>query len=305
MFEQEGSIIFDIAEEVGAQYVPCREQVQTGAGCYPVTNAYNFIRGTAQRDIYNCSRPGNWLWGFFGNAARMLGYTANISLLTGVDVTGITHLYASSRGNAYRLIDPYLQEAGSPYFDISRLPVVLQWELQARARFKADLKANGKGAETGDLEQTFGILPPWDRYFMDSNDDALYAHWDNIAQYRGYNITYSYTPRYGQMFLENVAHVETFITNAKYDLVVYSNAIPPALALHNEILENVVHDTGPYPGEERPGWIILNYRPGVFPHSPDLQTRFIRFPLYAASGHPVTVTEPVEFFTDVYEWLGK
>jgi pimeloyl-ACP methyl ester carboxylesterase len=305
MFEQEGSIIFEIAEEVGVRYIPCREQVQPGSGCYPVTNAYNFIRDIAQRDIYNCSQPRDWIWNLFDNASRMLGYTENVSLLTGVDVTGITHLYASSRSMAYRLIDPNWQETGNRYFDITRLPVCLQWELQAKARMKADLKANGEVSEAGDLEQTFGTLQPWDRYFMDGNDDVLYAHFDNIAQYRGYNITYYYTPRYGQMFLENVAHVETFITNAKYDLVVYTNAIPPALALHSEILENVVHDTGLYPGEERPGWIILTYKPGVFLHIPELQTRFIRFPFYAASGHPVTVTEPVEFFTDVYKWLGK
>jgi len=88
-----------------------------------------------------------------------------------------------------------------------------------------------------------------------------------------------------------------------YDLVVFSDAIPPSLVLHDDILESAKHVKQPLNGEERPGHIILKYKPSAFPNIQSLDTRIIRFPIYAISCHAVSLTEPQELLIDVSEWL--
>ncbi len=112
-----------------------------------------------------------------------------------------------------------------------------------------------------------------------------------------------YATLMGEMFLKNAAHVETFITNAAYDLVIYSPAIPPALGMHTDIVGSSLHETAAVGNEERPGRIILNYREGAFPDIPALRTRTIRFPIYPESCHCVPLTEPAHIFDDVAAWL--
>ena len=299
MLEQEGSLMFQVAEEAGVEYIPCR--LQNNPNCDPVNNIYNFLLNVAFRDYYNCSQPRDWLWGFFTNAARLLGYTENLNLVTGMDVTQIPELYASERSEAYRVIDP--NEIPADTF--AELPLFLQLELLSRSRARAKFSRPTTDTEGISLEQTFGTLQPWDCYFLDLNYDANYANQVNIATYRGYYVSYGISPIYGRMFLKNVAHVNTFITNAKYDIVVYAPAIPGALARHSDILHDVIHDTSSPANQERPGEIILLYRAGAFPDIPELQSRVIRFPFYKNSPHAVSVTEPVELFNDVSEWLNS
>jgi hypothetical protein len=65
-----------------------------------------------------------------------------------------------------------------------------------------------------------------------------------------------------------------------------------------------VHDTAGPPGAARPGRILLTYKPSSVPGSA-VTTRTIRFPVYALSGHAVTMTEPAEMLDDVIDWLAS
>lgn len=282
MLSRPGSILYKIGEEVGIPYDP---------GRYP--DLFDFVYNVAGRDYYIYTKPRDWLNGFFNNAGILLRSVRNLSLVTGVDVTAIQELYASSRAAAYRVIRT--SYPGS-LEGMTVLPAI-----QALFLTPAQLEAPYVRLEPGDLEAVFGSLQPWDRYFVGSNGNANWAfHVYNVALVRGYDI-HSWEPRYGRMFLKNVAHVRTFITNAALDLVVYTEALPPSLAKHTEILVSALHiGQG---GEERPGKIILNYRPSAFPDIPGLTTRTIRFPIYDKSCHAVSLTQPQELFTDVSDWL--
>lgn len=292
MFEQEDSVIFQIAREVGLQYVPCRQK-PPGSYCSPVSNALAFVDSEANRDNYKYTKPGDWLWGFFYNAKRLLCFTDNLMKVTGVDVTGISQLYASNRVNAYKInqdltVDTQVDEP--VFFETS------SYLNMARSEAKSGAE------ESGDLNLVFGLLQRWDRYFLALNYDANRAWFWNVALYRGYDIDY-FTARSGEMFLKNVAHVNTFITNGAYDLVIYSLAIPASLALHTDILESVSHQPEEPGSEARSGRIILNYMPDAFPGINNLHSRTIRFPLYAFSGHAVSIDQPEELFVDVFAWL--
>lgn len=304
MFEAENSVIFQLAQTLGLNYVPCR--MRSDPNCEPVNNGLYFVHDVAGRDWYNYSRPQEWMNGWFNNATRLLGYTDNLNLLTGTDVTGILPLYAAARGNAYRVVN--LNEATEMNLErvkaLPGLPLLQRVELISYM-LSQEKQPTGEIAPnaTGTLTQTFGILQPWDRYYLSLSGNANNAHWFNVATFRGYGVNYSESPHFGYMFLKNVAHVKTFITHAQYDLVVYSEAFPAALAHHTDILNSATHDRDTRPGIQRSGWIILNYRTDAFQDIPNLQNRVIRFPLYPKSGHAVSITEPVELFNDVYAWL--
>jgi len=295
LFEEEGSVIYQIAEEEGVIYIPCSRQTNEG-NCDPRSNVLQFILNVAKRDPYIYSKPADWMPGYFANAARLLQNTENLMNITGTNVTNIDHLYASSRANAYRLFDLSGENSSS----LDELPVVEQYRIRSLFRVKAKLERTN--ADIEDLPRVFGVLQPWDRYFLDLNHDVNWAFYVNIALHRGYDIYPLGTP-IGELFLENVVHVKTFITNAKYDLVVFSEAIPGALALHTDILESSVHDRAEPANKERPGQIILTYRSDAFSDIETIGTRIIRFPWYDSSCHCVPLTQPEELFLDVSSWL--
>jgi len=301
ILEQEGSIIYQIAEEEGVEFIPSWQRPSSDPLSDPMNNISDFMHNVAERDIYNYIKPEDWFWGFFYNAATLLRTTENLSIVTGVDVTSIASLYASARVNAYKIYNESRYDA--EYTVNQETDKVLSFEellFRTMARKEAKLSA----VEPGDMSEVFGLLQPWDRYFISLNYDANSAFHRNIALHRGYDVNF-YAQICGSMFLKNVAYVNTFITDASYDIVVYSKAIPGSLALHTDILESSIHDTEPQGGEERGGRIILRYLPDAFPDISGLNTRTIRFPLYATSGHAVSITQPVELFSDVSDWLAN
>jgi hypothetical protein len=152
------------------------------------------------------------------------------------------------------------------------------------------------------MTSVFGALQPWDRYYIDVNYDVSLAFALSMLVMQGYDTNYRYSERFGDMFLENVAFVETFITNAAYDIVVYSPSLPDALAYHTSKLNRSTLDVDRPARSDRPGQILLNYRSGIVPDS-NVTTRTIRFPRYTNSGHAVTMTEPGEILDDVIAWL--
>ncbi len=294
MFETEDSVIFQIAGEVGEAYIPCRQIVSGWWYCNPWNIAMYFVNIIARRDCYYYIEPNGWLGGFFYNAAGLLCFTDNLSMVTGVDVTAVSQLYAAARTNAYKYYNPELE------FEIDGNTCFGKMILKDAAPMEAAFRAK----EPGDMTEVFGTLQPWDKYFIQLNSDVNNAFHKNNALKHGYDISI-YSPSCGSMFLKNVAFVNTFITNAAYDLVIYSRAIPASLRLHDDILESVVYLAEEPVDEDRPGRIKLRYKVNTFPGIQNLHTRIIRFPVYATSSHAVSINQPEELFTDVSNWLKK
>ncbi|MCG6922052.1 MAG: S10 family peptidase [Acidobacteria bacterium] len=287
LWSQPESVLYQIGREVGIPYDPRR---------YP--DPFVFIEEAAGRDPYIYTRPAGWLNSFFANAGRLLRFTSQLSLVTGTDVTRIPELYASNRLSAYRLYDPDYDSEGRTAAGGDSLDELLFLRLSRLEEWLALV-------EPGDVESVFGPLQPWDRYFLGLNQEANWAfHFFNVAWVRGYEVNYR-VPRFGRMFLKNVAHVRTFVTNAALDLVVYSEAIPPALARHTEILAGVRYEREQPAGAERTGQIVLEYRPDAYANLPAIGTRTIRFPVYATSCHAVSLTQPDDFNRDVVAWLAE
>jgi len=282
MFRKPGSPLYKIGEEVGVPFDP---------QAYP--DVYEYLEGVAHRDPYIYTKPDGWLNGFFSNAGVLLRTVQNLSQVTGTDVTSIEELYASARRNAYRFITASSNAGGQPGSSDGIIRELFE--------IPAQMEEQNVLAEPGNMSQVFGALQPWDQYFLTSNGPANWAfHVFNIAKVRGYDIHF-YDHRYGRMFLKNLAYVRTFITNAPLDLVVYAAALAPSLARHTELVSSVEQVSGG--PEARPGQIIVHYAPGAFSEIPDLTSRTIRFPVYSQSAHAVSLTQPLDLYQDVRDWL--
>jgi hypothetical protein len=287
-------VIYQIGEEVGIPYDPSLDPLY-------------YVRYVAHRDYYIYKKPWGWLDGFFSNASRLLRYSGNISLLTGYDVRNVAGMYATQRTRAYRRI--WLDESENTLtpaltatfekrslFDDTRnrtSNALFMDSLIMEADRQAELQA------VGDLNQLFGNLNPWDSFFFSSNGDANTAfHFWNIALLRGFEVHYT-SRKIGEMFLKNLASVNTFITNAAWDLVIFPAAIPPSLACHTDLVASVENSNSLVQDSE----IVVNYVAGAFADIPDLQQRSIFFPYYSKSCHAVSLTEPLKFYNDVKNWL--
>jgi len=221
MLEAEGSILDQLAEETGVPYI--RYKDQPWAKTYPSpfnikNNIYDYLDSIG-RDPYFYSKPDGFFNGYFNAAAALLTYPDALSFMTGVDISTIPELYASARQLAYKI--NHLEDYSSQMsFSALIGPEPKESELNAFL--------NPQGED--DMEAVFGSLQPWDRYYVDLNYDVSLAFVLNLLVMQGYDTHYNYSERYGDMFLDNAAFVETFITNAAYDIVVYSPSHPDALA---------------------------------------------------------------------------
>jgi pimeloyl-ACP methyl ester carboxylesterase len=285
LWRQRGSVLYQIGREVGIPYNPL-----------VYDDPLDYVYYVARRDLYIYTKPREWLNGFFANAGRLLRFTQNLSLVTGTDVTKVAGLYAAQRSSAYRLADPSTVSDNEARALGTTVDVAL---FLAPGRLDPPT-----GVEPGDLQQVFGALRPWDRYFIRSNPNASWAfHFYNVARLSGYEVNYRH-PRFGRMFLKNLIFVRTFVTNAALDLVVYSEAIAPALARHTEIVTGVRHERT-QPAVDRPGQLVVSYRPDAYADVAPAGSRTIRFPLYAKSCHAVSLTQPEDLFADVSRWFSE
>jgi len=297
MLESQDSPLYQLAAETGIPYIPWAEQPDSTGNPTPSkirSNIYEYL-DSIDRDPYIYSKPADYFTGFLGASKKLLTHYESLSQMIGVDPAGILELYASSRANAYKIRSIDGNE------DAIELTAYL-----GPPRADQISSSDAAVAGGGDLPYVFGSLQPWDRYFIDLNYDVSTAFVYHRMYFLSYanEVLWSQSQRFGEMFLENAAWVNTFITNAAFDIVVYSPALPEALALHTDHLNGVEFDASGPPGAERPGQLLLSYRNSSVPGS-DVTLRTIRFPYYSQSGHAVSLTEPAEFLADVTVWLKR
>jgi hypothetical protein len=168
-------------------------------------------------------------------------------------------------------------------------PTTIAW-LYANARTTAYGRDSGVVFSAPEMTTTFGTLASGDNYLLAWNSSVASSYG------RGWSDS-----NIGRNFLADLVYVNTFITNAKYDTVVWTPAIAQALATYTDLVSSSTIDGVARMGIVRPGWIKVTYAQGVIP-APN--TREIRFPIYAEGGHMVSVREPANLLADVMQWYG-
>jgi hypothetical protein len=179
----------------------------------------------------------------FYRVDRTMRDPAALGLLLGVELTQIAGLPSTQRTGAFRRLDFEIVLSEGRSYDVGKVP---EYETELRAEL--------------------GELGPQDAYYLPYGapcdpfgaDENTFQAFENV-----------------------LARTSTFMTNARWDSVVYAKAVPVALGL--EI------DTSLPAGAPRPGVL---HRDG----------KQIRFPTYEA-GHAVTKTAGAELGEDVRTWL--
>ena len=267
LLEQSDSPLYIVEAETGVKFVKCRRY-----GCSKHNNALTYIQG-ANRDIYSYRRPYNWLFNYTDvGAAKMLEMPGFGDFILN-DPTKIDALYAENRTNAFRYdsVNGYLRHHADPAA-FEGLPELEKIILRARIE-----QRNLKPFSSGDLESVFGDLPAYDEYFVSLNYDI------NMVFYRA--AVSPYDTVNGEMFLENIRTVKTFITQAEEDIIIYAKGIPESLKKFDGVSDvNTGEDS-----------FTVSFSDG--------QSVSVTFPFYPESSHSVPVNQPAKFFGDVKNWL--
>jgi len=300
LWEEDGSPLYQIAEETGVPFIPCKN---TGdPTCDPHNNALIYVMNYANRDVYNYSKPYYWMDDLSNIVTTRLLQYDNLSEMIGFEASDIEPMYAINRDDAYRIsyLDDDKSSSVQAYLKDERIPLLDRLTYHNRLKTKA--KGDDDALEYGNLPDTFGELQPWDRYYVSLQYLVNTAYYINDLILYGVD---PFSPVYGELFLENLLHTKTFITNAAYDLVIYAPSLASALERHTDLVSSVEWTQEPIDGEARGGWLKINYADKAFGLSEAPQPAKVRFPLYAESCHAVEVTEPVELLEDVTEWLSE
>jgi pimeloyl-ACP methyl ester carboxylesterase len=142
------------------------------------------------------------------------------------------------------------------------------------------------------LVEVLGVPSDLDRYFQLSARPSR----------SGFQPAFS-TPFYGALFLRSARHVNTMITNARWDTVVMGESIVPALNELVPLFSPAWFIKAEYAesGTEPPTRARLHFSAieGIGPAA----VRELYMPRYDYSGHLVSVTEPAKLLADVTAFL--
>ncbi len=291
IFEQKGSVIYQIAAQTRKTYVTCAQGAPglDGKPCSPMYNGILFAY-QAGRDFYTYSQSAASTAGVDDFAINSLQQVQSLTQILGVDPLAIPGLAPADRKQAYRF---KVNREDDLHFD----PVDIIPPFAGRTSASS---VNLPAAKSGPLDKALGKLEMWDGYYVGCSKPIYKAFYDNRATKAGFEIDPD-APLYGEMFLQNLALVETFLTDAAQDLMIYAPAIPPSFKLYKDLVLDV--KTTPGDAKNRYGFVVVSYKPGALKGVPTPQSRTIFFPHYEKAGHSVGAWQPSDLLNDVREWL--
>ena len=267
VLEQSDSPLYEIQQETGRQFKACGN-----SWCDKHSNALSYVEN-ANRDIYAYRREYNWLFDYTDyGIAKMLQFSMFGQFIMN-DPTKINDLYAANRTGAFRYKNGngYSRNiTGSDEF--KNLPESVKIIMNARIE-----QRNAHPLSSGDLESVFGTLPNYDEYYVDTNSTINSTFYSaSVSPYSDVN---------GEMFLENIKTVKTFITNAEEDIILYAKATPEAAKKFSSVSSVETGDES----------FTVHFKDG--------QSATVTFPFYPESSHSVSVNQPEKFFNDVKNWM--
>lgn len=146
-----------------------------------------------------------------------------------------------------------------------------------------------------DWLDALGSVSPHDRYYIGDAEQLISGN-SNFAD--GNDLAC-------MTFIETAQHVATFITNARFDGIIRTEALAATLEdcstwAATPLIDSVDTDIATRDGVPRPGWLTLNYNDDAEIGS---KTRTIRWPSYDSAGHLVSASMPAELKQDVRAFL--
>ena len=270
VLEQSDSPLYEIQQETGKKYSKCG----SSWNCDKYNKAVNYVRN-AGRDIYSYRREYNWLFDYTDYGIAKITKFSMFGQFIMNDPAKIENLYAANRVGAFRYGSTNGFARNIADLDkLENLPESIKIILRARIE-----QRSAHPLSTGDFESVFGTLPSYDEYYLDTSDTILSTFYNASVQ--------PYSDVNGEMFLENIKTVKTFITNAEEDIILYARATPEAAKSFSSVSSVETGDES----------FTVHFKDG--------QSAFVTFPFYPESSHSVSVNQPEKFFNDVKNWINQ
>ena len=267
VLEQSGSPLYEIQQETGKKYSKCTNSWY----CNKHSNLLSYVED-AGRDIYAYRREYNWLFDYTDYGIDKIQHFSMFKQFIMNDPAEIENLYAANRTGAFRYDgDRYSRNIADPD-KLKNVPESVRIIMKTRAK-----QRNIHPLSSGDLESVFGTLPSYDEYYVDTNNTI------NSTFYSA--STSPYSDVNGEMFLENIRTVKTFITNAEEDIILYAKATPEAAKKFSSVSSVETGDES----------FTVHFKDG--------QSATVTFPFYPESSHSVSVNQPEKFLNDVKKWM--
>lgn len=308
MLEKKGSVIYELAEKYHKDpYIPCSEShVKT---CFiplmggPYLNVLDYVTETLELDPYNFQERKGWTDALEEHTTKSLNSIEVLRRLLGYDPELIIPMYSTYRRNCNAF--KYLNTPSS----LPDLASAFDSYIPAYAKVTAKSRTVKATPDTSDLAATFGDLESCDAYVKTWDAEQCYAYYMNDAWL---NIFFQFytdwkkigkfridpeSDEFGRMFLYNLTVMDVMITNAVYDFMVYSPSVPPSFEGYSEV-ERVVVD------EDLKRFTVYYDQSKPLKDAPPTIERSIYHPLYDASGHAVSISQPELLRADVASFLG-
>lgn len=303
----ENSIIDQLAGEQGKVWDrKCPGMYYNVSDCVTM----DFVPKTLNLDSYNYTHNSTWTDDNEAFSTQsLLDIDALSTVLGGIDVYGIEELKPSSRAQACRysgIIDResddyfFLDPEYADYLDNDYTEI-----LEEMLKQQNYIASQVDQTKNNTLEIVLGKLETWDDYLIGTNVSVFlaYASASAVDAYKAINADVS--PVYGEMFLNNLALVDTFLTDSELDLIIYSPALTESLASYTKIVDSVKVVQGTDNTDERtPGSVTINFIANSLKDTESTPTsKTLYYPYYSKSGHSVSSSQPEEFRQDVVNWL--
>ncbi|MFZ4791694.1 MAG: S10 family serine carboxypeptidase-like protein [Candidatus Competibacteraceae bacterium] len=325
MFLAPNSVIDQVAEESGhpGGYKRTCTDDELPVPNTPINCAlFYYVPEVFNRDRYNYSKGQTWTDDLEAFTLQSLRDVNDLSTILNHNVADIKEIKPEARQQAYRMIDLYLDPIYLLDYSSLVYPGGTQGARLPESRGRLALYAKSQAYQAGllnsadpnpmcsdsvqlpnTLQATFGTLQKWDCYLIGMNL-TVYAAFTmlNLESFI-YDIEPDDSPIYGQMFLENLPLVKTFLTDSEYDLVIYSPAIPKALEKYTDLVQKVDVVRGKDNADKRQGRFTVQYVPNALTETTTPATVSLYYPYYATAGHSVSSAQPDKIQTDVMKWL--
>jgi hypothetical protein len=307
MFEKPGSVIDAI--DSGVKGRPRYTRSKDSLCNKPMWATY-YIHFIAGRDEYNYTKPNTWGDDLEAHAMSGLLDVNVLSTLLDHDVKKIPLLRPEARNGKGAYRDLCACTTSDPAFDNEYLKYFLGVSPNQHSRENIQLLLDDssskrigsqlKGDTGSTLEEQLGRLDMMDDYLLGHNSLLYIGYKYNTFTAAGYDINQDSSAIYGELFLQNLPLVKTFITDAELDLVIYSPALPLSFEKYTAIVKSVAVSRG---SKTSAGSFTINYKPGSLQGITTPDSITIYYPYYGGSGHSVSSTEPQKLLTDIRKWL--
>ena len=273
------------------------------------------------RDPYNCAKESTWTDENEYFSMQALQDYNELGTITGTVVGTVPGFKPENRKHAFRFALHKILPLCANEF-LRRIKIQIPADVQSKLDLVPFLQKNEASMinPMGTLETKLGKLNDFDMYLVGTNPyifGSFYLNgggetiegilWAMIDDKFG--ISPADSDRFGVLFLENLTCIDTFMTYAANDIIVYS----PALASQfdkgrfQRMVKSVEYDKSwPNIDGAKSSKITFHYKKGgvkAFDHVPE--TRSVDWFYYADSGHSVSSTEPEKFRNDVQGWLNS